>query len=147
MIPQTQGPSPSDSMEVAEPMDVRGEGQDPTIQGGMDPHVDPSPTSPSASKSLPASDIDERLDLLGISIHWLSTGLVEEIRAAGLDEQSCCIHDLEDLSSESLGIARRKGSHIVSPVYGKMGASYVHCLSGNDNCRPCHSHAELYLVV
>jgi hypothetical protein len=35
-----------------------------------------------------------------------------------------------------LGIARRKGPNIRSPVDGRMGASYVHCLEGEENVGP-----------
>ena len=41
-------------------------------------------------------DTDVRLDLLGISIYWLQTGLVDEIRNAGFDLSVARIHDLED---------------------------------------------------
>ena len=89
----------------------------------------PQSSSSSASSADAASGItsgkEERLHLLGISLHWLRTGLLEETRQAGLDEESSCIHDLEDLNNHSLGIARRKGPDVVCPVDGKMGASYV----------------------
>ena len=95
----------------------------------------PQSSSSSASSADAACGItsgkEERLHLLGVSLHWLRTGLREETRQAGMDEESSCIHDLEDLNTPSLGIARRKGPDVVCPVDSKMGASYLHCLRGN----------------
>jgi len=74
------------------------------------------------------------LDLLGVSVHYLQHDFMEEVRAAGLDEQAA-IYQIENLQApkESMGIIRRKGAHIVSPVDGKLGASYVHCLTEKDH--------------
>ena len=90
-----------------------------------------------------AEEIGEQSDtknhnLLGISVHWLTTGLIDEIRELGFDERTSTIHDLEDLEKEGDkqqqpgGIARTKGVNIISPIDGKMGAAYVHCLTGKD---------------
>ena len=56
--------------------------------------MEPS-ASPGAQRA--ARVDDSRVDLFGVSVDWLSTGVVKEIRAAALDETTACIHDLENL--------------------------------------------------
>lgn len=62
-----------------------------------------------------------------MSIEWLRHGLLQEVTSAGFDD-SASIYDLEDLSSATLGVIRRKGEHIRCPVDGRLGSSYVHAL-------------------
>lgn len=73
------------------------------------------------------------VDRLGVSVHWLQTGFMDEVRSANLDESST-IYDIEDLSSGAApGVIRSKGETVTSPRDGRKGAAYVHCLEGEDN--------------
>jgi hypothetical protein len=66
---------------------------------------------------------------LGVSVHWLTTGFLEEIKEVGLDVESATIHQLESFQDdEPPGLIRQRGQHLVSPVDGKLGTSYVHAL-------------------
>jgi hypothetical protein len=76
----------------------------------------------------------DRLGRLGVSVHYLQTTFLEEVRAAGHTEQSS-VYQIENLKGEP-GIVRQKGMNRISPVDGTLGAAYVHCLSGEDNVGP-----------
>ena len=73
------------------------------------------------------------LDLCGISIHHLRTTFMAQVYAAGLDERAR-IYDLENLRKfNEFGIIRQAGASVKCPMDGRMGAAYVHTLSGEDN--------------
>jgi len=75
--------------------------------------------------------INKSLDLLGISVHHLQTVLINEVCSVGFTEQSK-IFEIENLQGPP-GWIRKKSATVVSPVDGKVGASYVHCLEGEDH--------------
>lgn len=79
-----------------------------------------------------SSSLSDNSSVLGVSVHYLQTTFLAEARVAGNDETSC-VYDIEDLQSQEMGIVRRKGALVCSPADGRMGASYVDCLVGNDN--------------
>jgi len=68
---------------------------------------------------------------LGVSVHWLKHGFLEEVRAAGLDE-TATIYDIENLHSspgaEQMGVIRTKGKDVTCPIDNQKGAAYVHAL-------------------
>jgi hypothetical protein len=71
-------------------------------------------------------------DLLGVSVNWLETGLMEEILSTpGLTRDST-IYAVENLQdTEQLGVIRRKGAQTACPLDGKLGSPYVHALEGD----------------
>jgi hypothetical protein len=71
----------------------------------------------------------------GVSVHWLQTGLMEEVKKRGLSQFSN-IYEIENLSSKTHGVIRTKGENVICPRDGKMGAAYVDCLEGDDNVGP-----------
>ena len=73
----------------------------------------------------------------GISVHCLKHVFLEEVKAQGLDEAST-IYEIENLSSEKNGVIRSKGAHCIDPVDGRVGTSYVACLTGEDNVGPAN---------
>lgn len=74
---------------------------------------------------------------LGVSVHWLKTGFIDEIQKKGLSGASN-IYQVEDLSSPKNGIIRSKGEDVICPRDGRMGAAYVDCLEGDDNVGPAN---------
>jgi hypothetical protein len=70
---------------------------------------------------------------------------LDEVRAAGLDESSAKVYDFENLEG-SPAIIRAKGLDRISPVDGRKGASYVHCLleddDNNEGCDDEHTDEE-----
>ena len=63
----------------------------------------------------------------------LQTILLDDIKSAGLDENTCTIYDIEDLrDGAELGVIRRKGANTICPIDGKLGAAYVHSI-GKEN--------------
>lgn len=64
---------------------------------------------------------DGNLDLIGVSVHWLQNGLMEDVKAAGLD-RSATIYEIE------ADVILKKGKDLLSPCDGKRGTSYVHAL-------------------
>ena len=66
------------------------------------------------------------------SVHYLSTTFLKEVEEHGLD-RNANLYEIENLSSNEYGVIRKKGADIVCPVDGELGASYVHCLNGEDN--------------
>ena len=102
----------------------------------------------------PVSDsniiMNRRLDLLGVSVYWICTGLLAEIEDAGFDPQTSRIHDIETLQPKKTSVLRRKGKKIISPMDGRLGSSYVHSLletsgSGKSNDADCVGHANYLL--
>jgi tetratricopeptide (TPR) repeat protein len=75
------------------------------------------------------SEIREKeLDLQGISVAYLKNHFLQEVREAGLDEDSA-IYDIEDLRDhDNNGVIRRKGATSICPIDNKIGTSYVHAL-------------------
>ena len=61
----------------------------------------------------------------GVSVHCLRTILLQEVRGAGLDDNTATIYDMEDLRESKHGIIRFKGSQHTCPRDGKLGAAYV----------------------
>ena len=90
--------------------------------------------------------MNRRLDLLGVSVHWICTGLLKEIQDAGYDPTTSRIHDIESLSPKSVSIIRKKGQDVISPMDGRMGASYVHCLLDRNNNNADHVGKANYLL-
>ena len=82
--------------------------------------------------------LNEQRELLGVSVHWLCTGFLQEVKANGNDENSN-IYQIEDLSSSRLGVIRSKGKKVKCPTDGRMGASYVDCLKGKKNVGPANA--------
>ena len=72
-----------------------------------------------------------------MSLHWLKTGFLTEVKAYGKDETSN-IYQIEDLSSSTHGVIRQKGENVTSPKDGRMGAAYVECLTGKNNVGPAN---------
>ncbi|CAB9528251.1 Kinesin light chain [Seminavis robusta] len=71
-------------------------------------------------------------NLLGVSVSFLRTTFLAQVIAAGFTEHSR-INELEDLDRKvGMGVIRQMGANQVSPADGEMGASFVHCLRGND---------------
>jgi len=69
---------------------------------------------------------------LGVSVEYLRTTFMAEVIAAGYNKHSK-ISEIEDLSKkEVLGVIRRKGKAQISPIDGRPGSAYVHCLGGED---------------
>jgi tetratricopeptide (TPR) repeat protein len=85
-------------------------------------------SQPKASTEQPACST---LDTLGVSVHWLKTGLMNEVCQAGLNESSK-IYEIENLDGPP-GVIRTKGVNVTSRTEDKIGAAYVHCLHGQDN--------------
>ena len=74
---------------------------------------------------------NHRRNCLGVSVRYLQTGFLKEIEEAGLSRNSV-IYDIENLRGPP-GVIRRKGEQVVSPTDGRLGASYVDCLEGDDH--------------
>jgi len=72
------------------------------------------------------------LKLLGISVHYLSTQFMTEVRDAGLNETSK-IYQIEDLDIEQDGVIRRKGARVSCPIDNKEGAAYVHSITDTND--------------
>lgn len=68
---------------------------------------------------------------LGVSVHWLNTGFIEEVEKYGKTVNSK-IYEIEDLRGPN-GLIRQKGENVVCPRDGRLGAAYVDCLQGEDN--------------
>jgi hypothetical protein len=64
--------------------------------------------------------------LLGISVLALRTVFLEDVKTAGLTEEST-IYEIENLRGPP-GVIRRKGEAEVCPITKKLVAAYVHCL-------------------
>jgi len=69
---------------------------------------------------------NRELELLGISVEYLSTTFLEEVKSADFDE-TAAIYDIEEK------IILKKGHDVQCPVDKRTGASYVHSIVG-DNC-------------
>ena len=73
----------------------------------------------------PNSNCDD-LQLQGVSVDYLNTTFIKDIKNAGHDINKVTVYDLEpDLESEIYGFIRRKGAKVICPRDGKVGASYV----------------------
>ena len=83
---------------------------------------------------------DDKLPL-GVSVHYLSTTFLDEVRnRENLDEKSK-IYELERIpynndDDDQLGVIRSKGRNTVCPRDSQLGAAYVDCLNGEDNVGP-----------
>ena len=66
-------------------------------------------------------------------MHWLKTGFLNEVIALGFSKTDP-IYKLENLRIDSTnGVIRSKGHNTTCPRDGRLGASYVDCLTGEDN--------------
>ena len=73
----------------------------------------------------PNSNCDD-LQLQGVSVDYLNTTFIKDLKNAGHDINKVTVYDLEpDLESEIYGFIRRKGAKVICPRDGKVGASYV----------------------
>jgi len=72
----------------------------------------------------------KQLDQLAVSVHYLSTQFLKEVKAAGHSREAP-IYKIENLEGPP-GVIRRKGLAQKCPVDGKVGAAYVHCVTGDD---------------
>ena len=68
----------------------------------------------------------------GVSVHYLRNILLQEVRDAGLDEDTATIYDMEDMRKSTHGIIRSKGAQHTCPRDGKLGAAYVDTIQGED---------------
>ena len=68
----------------------------------------------------------------GVSVYHLKTTFLKNVKDAGFNERST-IYDLENLESPENGFIRQQGESMKDPVDGRLGASYVDSLSGEDN--------------
>ena len=73
----------------------------------------------------------EELELLGISVDWLSSGLITEMEELGYNPEDVCIYDLEDATRFDT-IARHRSRHVISPIDRQIGSSYAHWLLKDD---------------
>mmetsp|Transcript_7591 Transcript_7591/g.14354 ORF Transcript_7591/g.14354 Transcript_7591/m.14354 type:complete len:574 (-) Transcript_7591:2145-3866(-) len=71
----------------------------------------------------------------GVSVHWLQTGFMKEIKNYGKNENST-ISSIENLTQAEHGVIRQKGANITCPIDCNFGASYKDCLVGQDNVGP-----------
>ena len=74
----------------------------------------------------------QHLSLLGVSVHYMQTQLLDEVLAAGHTRASK-IGEIENLQEATMGVFRRKGASFQCPLDGKKGAAYVHCLHDEDH--------------
>lgn len=89
-----------------------------------------APAHASKKREASASAVKGILDTLGVSVHYLQNQFMSEIKEAGYDEDSK-IYEIENLRGPP-GVIRHKGLDVVSPIDGEKGASYIHCLDGED---------------
>lgn len=76
----------------------------------------------------------EESQLLGVSVHHLQTVFLTEIAAEPFSlRRESTIHDIENLEDDEPGVIRHKGACRSCPLDGRLGAAYVHCLSGADH--------------
>jgi len=78
-----------------------------------------------SKESVEEMDRKENLSLLGVSVKYLSTTFMDEVRSAGCDESST-VKDLEEC------VIKQKGANKISPMDDRMGASYVHSLISDE---------------
>jgi len=71
-------------------------------------------------------------DVNGVSVHYLRTILLQEVRDAGLDEDTATIYEMEDLREPKYGIIRSKGAQHTCTRDGRLGATYVDSIQGED---------------
>ena len=72
------------------------------------------------------------LDMLGVSVHHMRTDFMTQVLDAVHNADSS-IYEIEDLSCSSDGVIRRRGAKVRCPIDGRVGASYVHSLNGEDH--------------
>ena len=71
------------------------------------------------------------MDILAPSVEYLRTTFLAEVLNAGFSRDST-IYEIENLGGPP-GVIRRKGLERISPLDGRKGSSYVHCLRGKRN--------------
>jgi len=67
----------------------------------------------------------ETLSLLGVSVKYLSTTFMDEVRSVDCNESSA-VHGLAEC------VIKQKGANKISPMDNRVGASYVHSLIDSD---------------
>jgi hypothetical protein len=82
-------------------------------------------------KPIVSANRQKKLGELALSVHYLQTQFLKEVRRAKFSRDSP-IYVIEDLKGPH-GVIRRKGKDVKCPVDGKLGAAYVHCVEGEDN--------------
>ena len=65
----------------------------------------------------------------GVSVYHLENFFLQEVVSAGLDERS-------NFYAIDTDVVRPKGQKTLCPEDGKLGASYVNCLEGEDHAGP-----------
>lgn len=75
----------------------------------------------------PPQSTPEQFGLLGISVNYLQTKFMAEVRNAGFDETSTMC-DIEEH-----GFIRRKGAAVKCPIEQTLGAAYVHSITDIDD--------------
>jgi len=73
----------------------------------------------------------------GVSVYWLKHGFLQEVVDFGLDENAT-IYTIENLDSTENGVIRKKGENMKCPTDGRLGASYLDCLEGDENVGPAN---------
>ena len=81
----------------------------------------------SSGETTTTTKADTSLDLLGVSVHHLQTYFMERVLAAGFSKD-VKVYEIENLQGPP-GLIRQQGTQVISPVDGKLGASYVHCFN------------------
>lgn len=83
---------------------------------------------------LKVGDDKDELEFLAPSVHHLATDFLNGVvKDAGYNENST-IYDIEDLRrKDKCGVIRTKGLGIKCPIDGRLHASYVHSLQGEDH--------------
>jgi hypothetical protein len=74
----------------------------------------------------------------GVSVHYIRTVLLQEVRDAGLDDDTATIYDMEDLTKSKHGIIRSMGAQHTCPRDDKLGAAYVDSIQGEDYVGPAN---------
>mgnify|MGYP005853787785 CR=1 FL=1 len=76
----------------------------------------------------------DETDFAALSVHYLETVfLKKEIEDDQQLTEYSTIYEIENLKKEDEpGLIRRKGLNRICPIDGKLGASYVHCVTGAD---------------
>ena len=84
------------------------------------------------SEVLHASSINGEHELLGISVHYLTTQFITEVEEAGLSKISVMsqFEVLGDINED--GVIRTKGACTMCPIDQKMGAAYMHSILDKD---------------
>ncbi|CAB9523312.1 Hydra magnipapillata [Seminavis robusta] len=99
-----------------------------------------APTNVIATSSTDAKNNSLSMDTLAVSVHHLEHIFLEEVYSfttAATANQNPLSRDSKIYEIEGLrgppGVIRTRGTNTICPVDGRLGASYVHCLQGDDH--------------